>query len=186
MGQLALTNCGWGFLIFVADARTGRLCSSSAPFLLPVAPPGTAARPSFRQLIRHRRRGGRTPPGLRPCPRPHTLAVTIRTTGRANVPTGQLLLHRTAFLQGGAALAPNAARSSTGRRRRSTSGWGKPGTWGRAAAVSRREGHCNAGRCAGEYRRSRSGPPVWAVVVGIGKADQASPLGGGRSRPQVR
>ena len=82
--------------------------------------------------------------------------------------------------------APTADRSRTGRSRRSTSGWGKPGTWGRAAAVSRREGHCNAGRCAGEYRRSRSGPPVWAVVVGIGDADQASPLGGGRSRPQVR
>ena len=34
-----------------------------------------------------------------------------------------------------------------------------PCTWGRAAAVTRRDGGCNAERCAGEYRRSHwSGP----------------------------
>ena len=59
-----------------------------------------------------------------------------------------------------------------------------PRTWGRAAAVSRREGGCNAGRRAAEWRCSAVGP--WAVVEGIGDAGQASPLGGGRSGPPVR
>jgi hypothetical protein len=58
-------NGGWVFLIFVADPRTGRLCSTSAPFLLPMAPTGPAAQPSFRQLIRRHRRGGRTSDGSR-------------------------------------------------------------------------------------------------------------------------
>jgi len=80
--------------------------------------------------------------------------------------------------------APTADRSGMGRSRRSTPGRGKPGTWGRAAAVSGREGGCNAARRAAE--RQRTG--LWRIirVAGSGDAGQASPLGGGRSWPQVR
>ena len=52
--------------------------------------------------------------------------------------------------------APSADRAGTGRSRRSTPSRGEPGTWGRTAAVSRREGGCNAERCAGEHRRPGS------------------------------
>lgn len=76
--------------------------------------------------------------------------------------------------------ASTADRLGTGRSRRSTPRPGKPAAWGRAAAVSRREGRCNAGRRPAEWRSpGPSGP-------GTGDADQASPLGGGRSRPPVR
>jgi hypothetical protein len=60
-----------------------------------------------------------------------------------------------------------------------------PCTWGRAAAVSRRDGCCNAGRCTAEWWRSSTNP-CWAVGEGIGDAGQASSLGGGRSWPPVR
>ena len=40
-----------------------------------------------------------------------------------------------------------------------------PCTWGRAAAVSRRDGGCNAERCAGEYRRL-AGTPLWGRAGG--------------------
>ena len=49
---------------------------------------------------------------------------------------------------------PSIDRVETGRSRRSTPSRGKPGTWGRAAAVPRRVGCCHADRCAGECRRS--------------------------------
>jgi hypothetical protein len=58
-------------------------------------------------------------------------------------------------------------------------------TWGRAAAVSRWEGCCNAGRCVAEWRCSEFGT-CRVVDEGIGDAGQASPLGGGRSWPPVR
>ncbi len=49
---------------------------------------------------------------------------------------------------------PSTDRVGKGRSRRSTPGPGKPVTWGRAAAVTRREGHCDAERSTGECRRS--------------------------------
>jgi hypothetical protein len=60
-----------------------------------------------------------------------------------------------------------------------------PCTWGRAAAVSRREGGCNAGRRVAEWRCSAFGT-CRAAGEGIGDAGQASLLGGGRSGPPVR
>jgi hypothetical protein len=60
-----------------------------------------------------------------------------------------------------------------------------PRTRGRAAAVSRREGYCNAGRRVAERRCSWAGA-CRAMVEGIGDAGQASPMGGGRSWPPVR
>src|SRR2546421_9063639 len=45
--------------------------------------------------------------------------------------------------------------------------WGEPGAWGRAAAVTRREGGCNAARRAAERRCSRSGPGPWSRVAGM-------------------
>ena len=48
---------------------------------------------------------------------------------------------------------PSADRAGTGRSRRSSPRPGKPATWRRAAAETRREGCCNAERRAGEYRR---------------------------------
>ena len=81
--------------------------------------------------------------------------------------------------------APTTDRSGRGGAAVVLRAGESPRTWGRAAAVSRREGFCNAGRCVAERRCS------WvracrAVVEGIGNAGQASPLGGGRSRPPVR
>ena len=52
---------------------------------------------------------------------------------------------------------PSADRAGAGRSRRSTPRPGEPVTWGRAAAVSRRDGGCNAERCAGEWRRPGPG-----------------------------
>ena len=60
-----------------------------------------------------------------------------------------------------------------------------PRTWGRAAAVTRRTGGCNAGRCTAEWRCPWPGPGRGAGE-GIGDAGQASLLGGGRSWPPVR
>ncbi len=74
--------------------------------------------------------------------------------------------------------ASTADRSGAGRSRRSTPSRGEPGTWGRAAAVTRRTGGCNAGRRTAEWRCS---PSCWVLDEGIGDAGQASPLGGGRS-----
>jgi hypothetical protein len=76
--------------------------------------------------------------------------------------------------------ASTADRSGAGRSRRSTPRPGEPAAWGRAAAVSRREGRCNAGRRPAEWRSSGPSGP------GTGDADQASPLDGGRCRPPVR
>ena len=81
--------------------------------------------------------------------------------------------------------ASSADRVGTGRSRRSTPRPGEPVTWGRAAAVSRREGGCNAERCTGEWW-CPAGGPVRVAAAGIGDAGQASPLGGGRSWPPVR
>jgi hypothetical protein len=49
---------------------------------------------------------------------------------------------------------PSTDRVGKGRSRRSTPGPGKPVTWGRAAAVTRREGHCDAERSTSECWRS--------------------------------
>ena len=73
---------------------------------------------------------------------------------------------------------PSADRPGTGRSRRSTPSRGEPGAWGRAAAVVRREGGCNAASCAAEWQCSGPGP-AGVVVAGSGDAGQASPLGGG-------
>ena len=56
-------------------------------------------------------------------------------------------------------------RSGQGGRSRRTPSRGEPGTWGRAAAVSRREGDCNAERRGGEYRRS-STRTRWVHALG--------------------
>lgn len=64
--------------------------------------------------------------------------------------------------------ASTAGRLGTGRSRRSTPRPGKPAAWGRAAAVSRRDGCCNAGRRPAEWRSP--GP----LGPGTGGADQAS------------
>jgi hypothetical protein len=60
-----------------------------------------------------------------------------------------------------------------------------PCAWGRAAAVSRGEGRCNAGRRVAEWRCSTYGTDR-VLDEGIGDAGQASPMGGGRSWPPVR
>src|ERR1700712_1256633 len=78
----------------------------------------------------------------------------------------------------------SADRVGAGRSRRSTPSRGKPGTWGRAAAGSRREGCCYAERSTGEYRWP--GPGRAGPEAGIGDAGQASPLGGGRFWSPVR
>jgi len=80
---------------------------------------------------------------------------------------------------------PSAERPGAGRSRRSTPSRGEPGAWGRAAAVTRRTGGCNAGRRTAEWRCSAS-RTCRVLDEGIGDAGQASPLGGGRSRPPVR
>ena len=59
-------------------------------------------------------------------------------------------------------------------------------TGGRAAAVSRRDGGCNAERCTTERWRSNRRSTGGSASAGIGDADQTSPLGSGRSRSQVR
>ena len=52
-------------------------------------------------------------------------------------------------------LGPSSAnRVGTGRSRRSTARPGKPVTSGRAAADTRREGHCDAERPTSEYWRT--------------------------------
>ena len=79
--------------------------------------------------------------------------------------------------------ASTADRSGTGRSRRSTSSPGEPDTWGRAAAVSRRDGGCNAERCTAKWWRTAGGRADRSTPAGIGDAGQASPLGGGRSWP---
>ena len=79
----------------------------------------------------------------------------------------------------------SADRIGAGRSRRSTPSRGKPGAWGRTAAVTRRDGCCHAERSAGECQR-HAGVAGRAASAGIGDAGQTSPLGGGRPRPQVR
>jgi hypothetical protein len=78
--------------------------------------------------------------------------------------------------------ASTADRSGAGRSRRSTPSRGEPRTWERAAAISRREGSCNAARRVAEWQRTGHG---FGRGSGSGYAGQASPLGGGRSRPPV-
>lgn len=97
----------------------------------------------------------------------------------------------------GSALSPRVQRGCRGWAHRPPTGLGRggaavvlragesPRTWGRAAAVSRRTGDCNAGRRTAEWRRSMFGT-CRVVDEGIGDADQASPLGGGRCGPPVR
>src|SRR3954469_6285848 len=80
--------------------------------------------------------------------------------------------------------SPLTDRVGTGRSRRSTPSRGERGTWGRAAAETRRQGHCDAERSTRE--RGWPGPRERSWGSGIGNAGQASPLGGGRSRPPVR
>ena len=67
-----------------------------------------------------------------------------------------------------AGLGPQSAdRVGAGRSRRSTPSRGKPGTWGRPAAGSRREGCCDAERSAGEYRRPRGPGTTGARTAGV-------------------
>jgi len=80
---------------------------------------------------------------------------------------------------------PSADRPGTGRSRRSSPSAGKPCTWRRAAADSRgeeaamlQEAPPNGGAPLPDGRRSAG--------AGSGDAGQASLLGGGRCRPQVR
>jgi len=89
--------------------------------------------------------------------------------------------------RGGEGLGPPSTdRSGTGRSRRSSRRPGEPVTGRRAAAVGRRDGSCNAERCTTEWWCSINRGPDGATASGIGDAGQTSPLGGGRSGPQVR
>ena len=110
-----------------------------------------------------------------------------------------LLLHRANISERGNRLdprpRPRTRRGGWGWVHRRPNGSGRGGavvvlragespcTWGRAAAVSRREGCCNAERGTTEWWRSAGHGPDGATSAGIGDAGQASPLGGGRPWP---
>jgi len=73
------------------------------------------------------------------------------------------------FRRGGRAGSTVDRSGRDGRSRRSTASPGEPDTWGRAAAVSRRDGGCNAERCSTEWWRLARGsatgaaqPPGWS------------------------
>ena len=89
--------------------------------------------------------------------------ITVNT-GTVPVPPAAARPVRTAGLG-----APAAEQAGTGRSRRSTPSRGEPGARGRAAAVPRREGDCNAARRAAEWRcPARAGPwPAVGKVAGM-------------------
>ena len=93
--------------------------------------------------------------------------ITVNT-GSVPVPPAAVHPARVAGL--GAPTGPGRSGAAVVLR-----GRGEPVTWGRAAAVSRREGGCNAARRTAEPERPGSGSRV--VVAGSGDAVQASPLG---------